>query len=269
MNESPTFFIIAGTVILILMSFSVILFVVFYQRKQLTIEIEQQKELQELENKMQRKLLENSLDVQELERRRIAKDLHDEVGAILSAAKMGFNELSKKIKGVQEYESSVTNTRSLIDESISLVRSISKDLVPRTLEGFGLIPAIDEFISKIHKATHIQFEFNNKGLNENERFKPNVELALFRVLQELTNNTIKHAEANEIKIELAYSDDSLIFNFIDNGKGFDFEQKMNDPKLGLGLRNIQSRLTVIDADLKIISDPVSGTQTKIIIKNPK
>ncbi len=270
MNEAnPTFFIIIGTSILVLMSFSVILFVAFYQRKQLELEVQQQKELQEMEKQMQRKMLENSLEVQEIERRRIAKNLHDEVGAILSVTKMGFNELSKKLKDQPELEIQANNTRGLLEESINMVRSISKDLVPQTLENFGLVPAIEEFIGKVQQVSGLKTSFLFSGLSERERFRPNIELTLFRVMQELTNNTIKHAEAGEIIIELHFDKKNLHLTFRDNGKGFDYVSKMNDPKLGLGLRNIQSRLTVVNAGLDILSRPGAGTETKINIADPK
>lgn len=246
--------------ILILIVFSIV-FVVYYKQRQ----AEQKVAMQELQAEMQRQLLESSLEVQEVERRRIAKDLHDEVGAMLSVTKMSFNQLLKKLNTSAELTEHGKSTKEFLEESISQVRRISRELVPSTLEDFGLMSAIDEFIQKIHIASGVLFIFNHEGIEENQRFDKKIELTIYRIAQELVNNALKHAEAEEITLKLMAQGNKIIFIFTDNGKGFDLAAVKKDPKSGLGLRNIESRLSVVNGTFTIKSSIGQGTNTKIEI----
>lgn len=251
---------IGSFAIIILITFS-ILFVVYYKQKQ----AEQKIAMQELEAAMQRQLLESSLEVQEVERRRIAKDLHDEVGAMLSVTKMSFNQLLRKINNSEELTTHGEQTKEFLEESISQVRRISRELVPSTLEDFGLISALDEFIQKIHIASGVLFIFNHEGIEDAQRFDKKVELTVYRIAQELVNNALKHAEAQEINLRLLAETEKLSFIFTDNGKGFNLEAIKKDPKAGLGLRNIESRLSVVNGTSNIESVIGEGTKVKIEI----
>lgn len=248
------------TLAMLVMVVAIIAFVALYQRKQ----AQQKIAMQELQAEMQRQLLETSLQVQEVERRRIAKDLHDEVGAMLSATKMSLNQLIKKADTI-DLNTLAIQTKELLEESISQVRRISKELVPSTLEEFGLVTAIDEFIQKIHVASGVEFFFKYDGFEEDRRFDKKIELTVYRVAQELSNNALKHAEATEISLVLSVQEQKLIFTFADNGKGFDVERTLHDPKAGLGLRNIESRLSVVDGWHEIKSATGKGTTTTIKI----
>jgi signal transduction histidine kinase len=263
MNQN--IFILIGTAIMFIMAIFIVLFVAYYQQKQLKLRILQQKEIQELQAEMQRQLLETSLQVQEVEQRRIAKDLHDEVGAILSATKMSLNQLIKKNQN-EELNPLAQQTKEFIEESISQVRRISKELVPSTLEEFGLLAALDEFINKIQLASGIEIIVNHEGFEAKDRFDKKIELTIFRIAQELTNNALKHAEASEIVLTLLLENNNLKFTFKDNGKGFDLEKVMNSPKSGLGLRNITSRLSVVNGVHEVKSIIGKGTTTEINIK---
>ena len=254
------FIFIGSLALVVLITFS-ITFVIYYKQKQ----AEQKIAIQELKAEMQRELLESSLEVQEVERRRIAKDLHDEVGAMLSVTKMSFNQLLRKIDNSADLKTQGKHTKELLDESISQVRRISKELVPSTLEDFGLISAIDEFIQKIHIASGVLFIFNYEGIEDTQRYDNKIELTIYRIAQELVNNALKHAEAEEIALKLSAELNKLVFVFTDNGKGFDIEAVKKDYKSGLGLRNIQSRLSVVNGDLTINSTLGNGTHTKIEI----
>lgn len=240
---------------------AIILFVTYYQRKQ----IQQKLTIQELKDEMQLQLLESALEVQEVERIRIAKDLHDEVGAMLSATKMSFNQLLRKIDNTTDLTALGKQTKELLEESIGHVRRISKELVPSTLEEFGLMSAIDEFIQKIHLASGVLFVFSHEGIEANQRFDKRIELTIYRIAQELVNNALKHAEAEQITLKLATEVNKIIFTFTDNGKGFDLEKVRKDPKLGLGIRNIESRLSVINGKLNMKSVIGQGTNTVVEI----
>jgi signal transduction histidine kinase len=266
MKFSIETYLIFGTSIIIFFILSFIAFVVYYQRKQFGLEIKQKEEKQIIELEFQRKLLENSMEVQEIERRRLAKDLHDEVGALLSVLKMGNNQLVKKDIEDSKINNLIQNNKELIDESISMVRSISKDLVPQTLENFGLIHAIEEFLSKIERSSNIEFSFLHKNISEKDRFSSKIELSVFRIIQELANNALKHAKATKIDLILNFESNKLFLVFSDNGVGFSMEDAMKNPNGGLGLRNLESRLSIINGRLKVLN-PESGARFEIEIND--
>ncbi len=262
MNNFDYFYVVVFlTIFTFVILLAIILFVTYYQRKQ----IQQKLTIQELKDEMQLQLLESALEVQEVERVRIAKDLHDEVGAMLSATKMSFNQLLRKIDNTDDLATLGKQTKELLEESIGHVRRISKELVPSTLEEFGLMSAIDEFIQKIHLASGVLFVFSHEGIETNQRFDKKIELTIYRIAQELTNNALKHAEAQQITLKIATEVNKIIFIFTDNGKGFNLESVRKDPKSGLGMRNIESRLSVINGTLDMKSVLGQGTNTVVEI----
>lgn len=262
MNNFDYFYVVIFlTIFTFIILLAIILFVTYYQRKQ----IQQKIAIQELKSEMQRQMLESALEVQEVERVRIAKDLHDEVGAMLSVTKMSFNQLLRKLDSTEDLAKMGKQTRELLEQSISQVRRISKELVPSTLEEFGLILSIDEFIQKVHLASTTSFTFSYEGIAEKQRFDKKIELTIYRLIQELVNNALKHAEAQEITLKLTTKDNKIIFIFTDDGKGFDFTATRNDPKSGLGLRNMESRLSVINGAIDVQSSIGKGTTTTIEI----
>lgn len=262
MNNFDYFYVVIFlTIFTLVILLAIILFVSYYQRKQ----IQQKLAIQQLKDEMQRQLLESALEVQEVERVRIAKDLHDEVGAMLSVTKMSLNQLLRKLDNTEELSAQGLHTRELLEQSIGQVRRISKELVPSTLDEFGLMSAIDEFIQKVHFASETLFIFSHEGIDSNQRFDRKIELAIYRIVQELVNNALKHAEAQEITLKLATEVNKIIFIFTDDGKGFDLESVRKNPKSGLGMRNIESRLSVINGKFEIKSVLGQGTHTVIEI----
>ncbi len=262
MNNFDYFYVVIFlTIFTFIILLAIILFVTYYQRKQ----IQQKIAIQELKSEMQRQMLESALEVQEVERVRIAKDLHDEVGAMLSVTKMSFNQLLRKLDSAEDLAKMGKQTRELLEQSIGQVRRISKELVPSTLEEFGLILSIDEFIQKVHLASTTSFTFSHEGIAAKQRFDKKIELTIYRLIQELVNNALKHAEAKEITLKLTTKDNKIIFTFTDDGKGFDFVAIRNDPKSGLGLRNMESRLSVINGTINVQSSIGQGTTTTIEI----
>jgi signal transduction histidine kinase len=245
-----------GTVILFLMGFGVVAFVVHYQRKQM----KSQKVVQKLKAAHQMQLLGNSLAVQETVRRKISNDLHDEIGGLLSATKLSISTLSKMADPSMKI--AVNNAKELVTEALSQVRSLSRDLIPRTLENFGMITAIEEFVQKMEAATQVKFQFVHENL---KRYNPNLELTIYRVIQELTNNSLKHAEPSSIDIEIFELDDNLKIKFEDDGKGFDVDGVILAKNEGLGLDNIFSRLIVVDAIYAFNTNRKVGVEFSISI----
>jgi signal transduction histidine kinase len=243
-----------GTLGMILLALSIFFFFVTYQKKML----KKQLELNKVRADQQEIILQNTISAQEKERKRIARDLHDEVGAMLSVVKLNVGRIEKKSEEPTAKELA-TQTKTYIDEVITQVRRISRSLLPPSLEKLGLYFALEEMANWINKSEQLKIVCWKSG--EQFRFDNKKELAVFRIVQELLNNAIKHAGASTIFIKARFSiNNNLMISVTDNGKGFELKDKMN---AGLGLKNIESRSQIMGAMFKIKS--IAGKGTKAII----
>jgi two-component system NarL family sensor kinase len=188
----------------------------------------------------------------ENERQRIAADLHDELGPVLSAIKfkLGSIDVIDAEDAVQMEESC-----NYLDDIISRMREISNDLMPVALLNKGLITAVNEFVSKLPSSTGLAVQFTYTDLLPLS--KENT-INLYRVIQEIIHNTIKHAAAKTLSIELELSDSKLYLVTRDDGKGFDYQAATKEYS-GLGLRNILSRTDMMNGQLYIDSKPGKGS----------
>ena len=249
-------YIAVGSAMLLVMTMFIILFVAFYQNRQ----VRHQLALNELREAYRKELMEATFNGQEVERRRLARDLHDEIGTMLSVTKLSLNQLERKFANTPEDSLQVRKTRSLLDETMSNVRRISRDLVPTTLERFGLLAAIEELTEK---ASGPDVTVLLEAPNSLERIAPAQELMFYRIAQELINNAIKHAAATLVEIQFLYLDDSVRMSVLDNGKGFDYDESVKDRRSGLGLRNIESRLSVVDGHVTFDVAPGRGSRVHV------
>lgn len=196
----------------------------------------------------------------EAERERIARNLHDGVGQQLSGLKMGWQQLLSELQPTQ----STTKEKSeklteVLDEACDEVRSISHRMMPRSLGQYGLVPAIGDLLEKSIHPAGITFDFETLGLDQ-ERFDSELELSVYRVMQELVNNILKHAEATHVSVQLVKNSGYLIAVIEDNGKGFDPGVQSD----GIGLKNMQGRLDAVNGIIHFERD--SGTRATIRIK---
>jgi len=200
-------------------------------------------------------------DATEEERTRIAKDLHDGVGQQLSGLKMGWQKLLGDLSQIQpEVAPQAAALTEVLDEACVDVRSISHQMMPKSLQTFGLVPAMDDMLRKSLGTAGINYEFENFGLDK-KRFDSRVELTVYRVAQELINNIIKHAKAGSVSVQLMTNSANLILMIEDNGKGFNFEKA----ERGLGLLNINSRLNTVGGDVDFESTNEKGTRATLRI----
>lgn len=244
---------------MLLLALSIFFFFVTYQKKML----KKQLELNETKAKQQEEILLNTISAQEKERKRIARDLHDEVGAMLSVVKLNVGRIEKKSEESIAKELAA-ETKTYIDEVITQVRRISRALLPPSLDKLGLFFALEELSNWVNKADQLKIVCWKSG--EQFRFDNKKELAVFRIVQELLNNAIKHSEATNIYINTRFSpNNNLMISITDNGKGFNLEEKVNT---GLGLKNLESRTQIIGARFKMKSKPGKGT-TAIICLNTR
>ena len=198
------------------------------------------------------------IETLENERRRIAADLHDELGPLLSAVKLGINNLDTR---VAEDLRQIERSSQHIDSIIKKLREISNDLMPNTLLRKGLRAALEEFIENSRQAYRLPVKF----ICEQElQLDQNKEINLYRIVQEIMHNTIKHAKASMLIIKISTQDNRLFLMSADNGIGFDYISKNHD-NLGLGLRNLQSRTEVMGGEFTCNAEPGKGTAYTIEI----
>ena len=247
---------VAGIVGMLLLALAIIVFFVVYQRRL----FRQQEEMNRREAEYQKELLHASIQSQEEERKRIASDLHDSVGALLSATKMYLKQIGV---GSKDHMPDIkTESLNLVDETIQNVRQISHNLLPPTLERFGFVAALEDMAEKINKAGSVTYFIDCPEAN---RFELNKEVGLYRIVQELTNNTIKHAQAKNIKVELNFAENNLQLIYQDDGIGFEMENKYDtgSRKKGLGLRSLESRANFLNATFKMNSKKGQGVRAEI------
>ena len=216
-----------------------------------------------LRKETEREILSTVIRTEERERERFAKDMHDSVGPLLSTIKLYVNELKSPTLRDDERIDFVHQTNEIIDESIVSIRTISNNLMPRVIHQYGLIKALESFCDKVNKTNAIIIDLKKNNISE--RLDQNLELILFRVITELINNTIKHANAKNIKIELEKNGNRMFMSFTDDGIGFDINEIMKSDYKGMGLKNIISRIKSINGDYNFISFPDNGFNIKVNI----
>ena len=202
--------------------------------------------------RLQREKIFAEITIRENERKRISGDLHDSLGPLLAAVKLnisGVDVLHPQDKEVLE------KTARYLDDIIGSMRRISHDLLPNTLERQGLVEAIREFVSQVsHKQTiNIQLYVVKEIQVPKEK-----EIHIFRMIQEIVHNTLKHAQANNLQIGLSEEGGHLLFLAKDDGKGFDKEKVLAGSN-GLGLRSLESRCEILNGILSLDSKPGAGT----------
>ncbi len=189
----------------------------------------------------------------ENERRRIASDLHDDVGPLLSAVKIQINHLD----GQNEAEAALIRKSSkYIDDIIKRMREISNDLLPNVLIRKGLAAAIQDFLGKMNDSASLKITFT---CPQEHRVPTQVEVNVYRIVQEIVHNTVKHAEASHLQIQLVIDEHMLRLASEDNGKGFDYKE-MIAKNGGLGLLNLQSRAEVMGGEFDFTTEKGKGTR---------
>ena len=195
------------------------------------------------------------IQAEEAERQRIAKDLHDGVGQMMSAAKMTLSAYESNVQFKNEDEKqNFEKIISLVDESCREVRAVSHNMMPNALLKNSLSLAIREFLDKLdHKK--LQVHLYTEGLEQ--RLDANIEIVLYRVIQECVHNVIKHANANTLDISILKETDQVTATVEDNGQGFDSTDGHNLD--GMGLKNIRARIEYLKGTVDFDSSPGRGT----------
>lgn len=252
-----------GTMGMLTLAIGIIVFVIFHQRKV----IRYQMQMKKLEAEKQNILLNASIRFQEEERQRIAADLHDDAGPLLATARLYLNENLVNQEKPQQLQS-IISAKQIIDDAILLIRNISHSLMPPTLKNFGLESASTDLFQKISGSGVINA--SARFHDYRERLKVEQELLVFRIIQELVNNVLKHSNAGFIHLTQNASGNNIYLRIHHDGKGIvqsEFE-KLNQSAQGLGLKNIASRINVLNGRIFFEIDP-SQTYYKITLEVPR
>ena len=198
------------------------------------------------------------IEAEEKERQRIARDLHDGVGQMMSAAKMNLSALESELKFTNEDQVRFEKIIDLVDDSCKEVRHVSHNMMPNVLLKNNLASAIHDFVEKLDKKA-LQIHLYTEGLDE--RLDSNTETVLYRVIQECVNNVIRHASATQLDISVIRDNDGISATVEDNGKGFDTGD--NKKSEGLGLKNIRTRIEYLKGTVEFDSTPGRGTAVSL------
>ncbi|HXB07904.1 MAG TPA: ATP-binding protein [Puia sp.] len=249
-----------GTIGMLALTIGLIVFIIFHQRKVIRYQLK----LQRMEQDQQKLLLNASIRLQEEERQRIAADLHDDAGPLLATARLYLNENLVNLDKTTQLQS-IYNAKQIIDDTIQLIRNISHSLMPPTLKNFGLESAVNDLFQKISGSGSMNA--SSRFHDYRERLQAENELIIFRVIQELVNNILKHSNASFIHLTQNTSGDKFFIRLHHDGRGItqnDFN-KLNKSNVGLGLKNIQSRLKVLHGKIFFEKD-MSQTYYKVTIE---
>jgi len=225
------------------------------------------KKVENERRKTERRFLTAIIQTEEAERTRIAKDLHDGMGPLLSAVKMSVSTLEHLASDPQSL-TIIRNATETVDEAIRSLKDISDHLSPHVLANFGLIRALTNYVHKIIQTGQLEIDFQTNI--KNERFDENIEVVIYRVSSELIHNTIQHSQATKASLSLKSDNGELILEYQDNGIGFEADRTMKEKdRDGSGLTNIQSRIKSLKGDLVVESRPGLGIRVFIKVKATK
>lgn len=203
--------------------------------------------------KLYNEQLRMEVELLETERARIASDLHDDIGPLLSAIKMNLHLLDTTDKNDLLI---IGKTTGHIDHTAKRLREISNNIMPYTLQSKGLIRAVQEMIDLLSSATQIHFSFEHQL--KDVSVSKEKEIHIYRLFQEVLNNAIKHANATQIHIRLYEEKKQYCLDITDNGSGFNQQEAM-DQKKGLGLQNILRRTEILKGKVYLETAPGKGT----------
>jgi signal transduction histidine kinase len=238
-----------------LMSLAILIFV-FYSRKKI---IEEEIKTKDLQIENQKELLNAVIETQEIERNRIAQDLHDDISSGLNVVSLNCHMLKSPGLTEAENEEIANNILLLTSKVLENSRRIAHDLLPPIIDKFGLDAGIKELAEDLNKTGKVSISYSNEI--DIKSIDTGKHLHIFRILQELINNSMRHGKANQIKLLLKKENEKNCFQYEDNGVGFD----LNDESVqkGLGMKNIESRVSYIGGEYTLQSEKGNGINVTI------
>lgn len=212
---------------------------------------------------MENNMLSKIIEAEDRERKRIAEDIHDGLGPLLSGLKLYISSLERQLSHERMSESEIevfTTIKELLDQAISDARSISNNLTPNVLQNYGLVSAINMFIEKLpgFEKEKIELETALKT-----RISEKMSTQCYRIITEILNNAVKHAKASRIILNVSDNGQNIYIKYKDDGIGFSTKKEM--PETHHGLRNLKSRINLLNGNINIESNPDQGVGIEIVI----
>lgn len=222
----------------------------------------QQQQILQLENEKQLAATQAVLKGQEEERSRLAKDLHDGLGGILSSAKYSFNSMKQNFILSEDNAQAFERSMNMLDESISELRRVAHNMMPETLMKLSLNEALQDYCQQLTQSGILPVTYQSFGM-DGQQVENTVKVTVYRIIQELTNNIIKHAAASKAMVQVIAKDKMLGITVEDDGKGFD--TTLLETAAGIGYKNTKSRVSFLKGTLDIRSKKGEGTSVYIEI----
>jgi len=244
--------IIFGSILLIFIAIFITVFVLNYYKNQ----AKHHTQLVNIKNEFKQTLLQSQLEIQEQTLKNISQEIHDNVGQVLTLAKLNLTTL---MMNDAQAPDQVKASQQLIAKAINDLRSLSHSLNTEYVQNMGLVRSVEYELEMLQKTGVIKTSFTIEG--SVQRLEAQKELIIFRIIQEAIHNIMKHAEASSIHVSVSFSANDMQVSVADDGKGFDLSP-LNDPgnqQFGLGLRNMHNRATLIGAKFSLTSEPNKGT----------
>lgn len=217
--------------------------------------MEQSAKIDELFRKQEISSLSAQMNGQNEERQRISRELHDRLGSLLSTIKLQFSHFEGRLKNIEdEFKTSYSNMLGMLDKAYDEVRRISHDLSSGTLEKFGLKGAVNELITAVTEVSPVEIKFLDNHTNPAKYAHLNE--PVYRIIQELLSNSLKHALAKEISMQLHINNGIFYFSYEDDGKGM--RLKALESSKGIGMKNIENRVAVLNGTMSLDSTPGHG-----------
>ncbi|MBX5473974.1 MAG: GAF domain-containing sensor histidine kinase [Thermoleophilia bacterium] len=216
----------------------------------------------DLSQRVARDALQRVVTAQELERRRLARELHDETGQALTSILLGLRRI-EEARSAEEMRNAVAEVRDLVRSTLQDVRQLAVELRPKTLDDFGLVPAVERLVQSLGEQTGLSIQF--EAAVPEGRLPAEVETALYRIVQEALTNVVKHARATAVSVVLTRKDDSVSVVVEDDGVGFEPERTRDG---GLGLVGMRERVGLLGGRLRIESSPGAGSTLVVEVPLP-
>jgi len=235
-----------------------ILSYIFYRNYRLT----QRHKIEQIENEMQTRIINATIDAKEKERKSIAEILHNSVSALLSSANLHLQATKSQLK--ENTPKEISKAQLIVNEASVKIRDLSHELIPSVLLKFGLAFAVQDVCQK-YSNSEITLRSDDKDI---ERYNQDFEIKIYNIIEELINNILKHSKATNATIMLVHREDNMLsIRLSDDGIGFDVKAVKNED--GLGLNHIKARVKVMQGVLNIVSSKDNGTSVFILVPIPK
>ncbi len=248
-------FLIVGIVVIFFFVIFFYLFIIQLHRRRIL----HQKEVVDLKVQYEQTILQSQLEIQEQTFKNISQEIHDNIGQVLSLAKLNLNTIQPSAVG-----GTIALTEELLGKAIADLRDLSRSLNSEKITDIGICRAIKHELGIIERVAKIKTVFN--CIDEEVPLGNEQTIIAFRMMQEILNNILKHAKATLITASITTDDKYTAITINDNGQGFDIA-KLNTAETGIGLKSIQQRCKLMDATCQIDTGPGKGTLIKIVIKN--